>query len=61
MGEGSAGDEPLGDPQEHPEQHAALQTGEQVKGEPQEETDNEALDSEQHSDAPGPFGTADEE
>jgi hypothetical protein len=51
-------EEPLGDPEEHPEQHAALQTGEQAKGEPQEETDNELLDSEEHSDAEGPFGTA---
>jgi hypothetical protein len=52
--------EPLGDPEEHPEQHAALQTGEQAKSEPQEGTDNEILDSEEHSEAPGPFGTADE-
>jgi hypothetical protein len=50
-------DEPLGDPEEHPEQHAALQTGEQAKGETDEGTDNELLDSEEHSDAEGPFGT----
>jgi hypothetical protein len=49
--------ETLGDPEEHPEQHAALQTGEQDKGETQEETENELLDSEEHSDAEGPFGT----
>ncbi|MEA2422461.1 MAG: hypothetical protein QOF55_1560, partial [Thermoleophilaceae bacterium] len=36
----------LADPEEHAEQHAALQTGEQGKAEPQEETDNELLDTE---------------
>jgi hypothetical protein len=62
------GDEPAGydedqvsdDPTEHPEQHAALQTGEQGEAEPDTETDSEGgelLDSEEHSDAPGPFGT----
>jgi hypothetical protein len=50
--------ETLGDPQEHPEQHAALQTGEQAKAEPESDTENELLDSEQHSEAGGPFGTA---
>jgi hypothetical protein len=58
-GERSPADEPLGDPEEHPEQHAAQQTGEQAKGESDEGTDNELLDSEEHSDAEGPFGTAD--
>ena len=53
--------EPLADPEEHPEQHAALQTGEQGKGEPQEGTDNELLDTEEHSEGHGPFGTSDEE
>jgi hypothetical protein len=48
------------DPKEHPEQHAALQTGEQGEGQPDTEADDEGgelLDSEDHSDAPGPFGT----
>lgn len=53
--------EPLSDPEEHPEQHAALQTGEQGKAEPQEGTDNELLDTEEHSEGHGPFGTAEEE
>lgn len=50
-------DRSLGDPAEHPEQHAARQTGGQA-AEPQEETDNTLLDSEEHSDAEGSFGTA---
>jgi hypothetical protein len=53
--------DPLADPEEHPEQHAALQTGEQGKSEPQEGTDNELLDTEEHSEGHGPFGTAEEE
>jgi hypothetical protein len=57
----AGGGEPLADPEEHPEQHAARQTGEQGKAEPQEGTDNELLDSEEHSEAPGPFGTAEAE
>ena len=44
------------DPEEHPEQAAALQQGGEEEHS-QDETDNEALDTEQHSDAPGPFGT----
>jgi hypothetical protein len=56
-GERSPADEPPGDPEEHPEQHAAKQTGEQAKGETDEGTENELLDSEEHSDAEGPFGT----
>jgi hypothetical protein len=51
----------LADPTEHPEQHAALQTGGQAKSEPEEGTDNELLDSEEHSEAGGSFGTADDE
>jgi hypothetical protein len=47
----------LADPKEHPEQHAALQTEKQGAAEPQTDTDNEALDSEEHSDDHGPFGT----
>jgi hypothetical protein len=51
-----------GDPAEHPEQHAALQTGQQAKAEPDEEgTDNSLLDSEEHSEGAGSFGTADED
>jgi hypothetical protein len=49
----------LADPAEHPEQHAALHTGEQGKSEPDEGTDNELLDSEEHSEGGGTFGTAD--
>ena len=33
------------------------QEGGQEEEHSQDETDNEALDTEQHSDAPGPFGT----
>jgi hypothetical protein len=51
----------LGDPTEHPEQHAALQSRGQAKSEPDEGTDNEMLDSEEHSEASGSFGTAEEE
>jgi hypothetical protein len=58
-GERSPAGEPLGDPEEHPEQHAAQQTGEQAKGETDEGTENELLDSEDHSDAGGSFGTSD--
>ena len=60
-GERSPAGDPSGDPEEHPEQHAARQTGEQSRGETQEEgTDNELLDSEEHSEAGGSFGTSDE-
>jgi hypothetical protein len=45
------------DPEEHPEQAAALQAGAGEEEQPQDETENEELDTEQHSDAPGPFGT----
>jgi len=55
-----AGDRGLADPQEHPEQHAARQTGEQAKAEPESESGNALLDSEEHSEGGGPFGTADE-
>jgi hypothetical protein len=52
----------LGDPAEHPEQHAALHTGEQAKSEPDDEgTDNALLDSEEHSEGGGTFGTADQD
>jgi hypothetical protein len=54
-------DRSLADPVEHPEQHAARHTGEQASSEPDEGTDNELLDSEEHSEAGGSFGTADED
>jgi hypothetical protein len=50
-------DRSVADPAEHPEQHAARNTGRGAEAETQEETDNELLDSEEHSDAEGPFGT----
>jgi hypothetical protein len=50
-------DRSLADPAEHPEQHAARHTGEGAEAETQEGTENELLDSEDHSDAEGPFGT----
>jgi hypothetical protein len=50
-------DRGVSDPEEHPEQHAARHTGQGAEAETQEETDNELLDSEEHSDAEGPFGT----
>ena len=45
------------DPEEHPEQAAALQEGGQEEDQPQDETDEGFFDTSQHSDAPGPFGT----
>jgi hypothetical protein len=53
-------DRSLADPEEHPEQHAALHTGGQAKAEPEEETDSTLLDSEEHSEGGGAFGTADQ-
>jgi hypothetical protein len=50
-------DRSLADPEEHPEQHAARNTGQGAEAETQEGTENELLDSEDHSDAEGPFGT----
>jgi hypothetical protein len=50
-------DRSIADPEEHPEQHAARNTGRGAEAETQEETDNELLDSKEHSDAEGPFGT----
>jgi hypothetical protein len=50
-------DRGLADPEQHPEQHAARATGEGAEAETQEETENELLDSEEHSEAEGPFGT----
>jgi hypothetical protein len=50
-------DDQLGDPAEHPEQHAALQTGNQSEAAPKEGTENTDFDTEEHSAADGPFGT----
>jgi len=53
-------DDQLADPKEHPEQHAARQTGEGAQAEPNSEEGEEGdqlLDSKEHSDAEGPFGT----
>jgi hypothetical protein len=47
----------LADPEEHPEQHAALQTGKQGEAQPDSESGNDALDSEEHQEDAGPFGT----
>jgi hypothetical protein len=47
----------LADPKEHPEQHAALKTGKQGEAQPDTDVDNEQIDSEEHSDDHGPFGT----
>jgi hypothetical protein len=48
---------PLSDPEEHPEQHAALQTERQSEAIPVEGTDNEQIDTPEHSEEDGPFGT----
>jgi hypothetical protein len=50
-------DDQLADPEEHPEQHAALQTEKQGEAIPQDDTENEDIDTEQHEDEHGPFGT----
>jgi hypothetical protein len=50
-------DDELGDPQEHPEQHAALQTQKQSEAAPEEGSENTTFDTEEHSAADGPFGT----
>ena len=47
----------LADPGEHPEQHAALQTGRQSDAAPKEFSENTEIDSEQHSPEEGSFGT----
>jgi hypothetical protein len=47
----------LADPAEHPEQHAALQTGRQSEAAPKEGTDNTTFDTEEHSAEDGAFGT----
>lgn len=50
-------DDQLADPEEHPEQHAALHTGKQGEAAPDSESGNDALDSEEHQEDGGPFGT----
>ena len=49
--------EELGEPEEHPEQHAALQTERQSEAVPTEGEGNETFDTEEHSAEDGPFGT----
>ncbi|MDQ4072527.1 MAG: hypothetical protein M3088_06615 [Actinomycetota bacterium] len=50
--------EPRKDDAVRPKQHAARNEpgGEELES-PQDETDDERLDTGEHSDAPGPFGT----
>jgi hypothetical protein len=55
------GDDQLADPSEHPEQHAALQTGKQAASEPESTSGDNLLDSEEHHEGHGPFGTAEGE
>jgi hypothetical protein len=50
-------DDQLADPVEHPEQHAALKTGRQGESQPDTESGDDSLDSEQHHEDHGPFGT----
>ncbi len=47
----------LADPEEHPEQHAALQTGQQSEAAPEEGSENTTFDTEEHSAEDGAFGT----
>jgi hypothetical protein len=47
----------VADAAEHPEQHAALQTGQQSEAAPDEGSENTTFDTEEHSAADGPFGT----
>ena len=47
----------LADPGEHPEQHAALQTGKQSEAAPDEGSENTTFDTEEHSAEDGAFGT----
>ena len=54
----AADDDQLADPTEHPEQHAALQTGKQAASEPDSESGDSLLDSEEHHEGHGQFGTA---
>ena len=49
---------PLADPKEHPEQHAALHTGQQGDSEPEAPQEEGLLAHEEHSDEEGAFGTS---
>ena len=55
--ENRGGEGELADPEEHPEQHAALQTGDQSDAAPTEGSDNTTFDTEEHSAEDGAFGT----
>jgi hypothetical protein len=51
-------DEDHGGDSERPAQHAARHDpGGEEERNPQDETENTTFDTEEHSDAPGPFGT----
>ena len=47
----------LAEAEEHPEQHAALQTEQQSEAAPKEGSENTTFDTDEHSAADGPFGT----
>jgi hypothetical protein len=49
--------EDLAEPEEHPEQHAALQTERQSEAAPTESDDNDIFDNGEQSAEDGPFGT----
>jgi hypothetical protein len=49
--------EELAEPDEHPEQHAALQTERQSEAAPTEGSENTDFDTEEHSAEDGAFGT----
>ena len=49
--------EDLAEAEEHPEQHAALQTEQQSEAAPTEGSENTTFDTEEHSAEDGPFGT----
>jgi hypothetical protein len=57
MDEEREDEQDVADPEEHPEQHAALQTGEQSEAAAKEGSENTDFDTEEHSAADGPFGT----
>jgi hypothetical protein len=57
MPEERENEQPTADPQEHPEQHAALQTGRQSEAAPKEGSENTEFDTEEHSAEDGAFGT----
>jgi hypothetical protein len=55
--ENRGGEDEIADPAEHPEQHAALQTGDQSESAPTEGSENTTFDTEEHSAEDGAFGT----